>query len=123
MLCGTYVASRSLLNSLWRLSRPARLLGLAGLTSLAAHLLTGVADPFAFVWLGGTHTPYACRLLADQLLVNSRNGQARVSVESICHAIWWGHSHGMREPYRQDEIAPLQGRPIPNALNLQVALV
>src|SRR5215216_2365736 len=82
-LCGTFVASRSLLVSTWQLRRPTLLLGLAGLTRLAAHLLASVADSFALVRFRRTYTPDSCRLLADQLLINARNGQACVTVESI----------------------------------------
>src|SRR5919112_3813043 len=97
-LCGTFVASRLLLVSAWQLRRPALLLGLAGLAGLAAHLLAGVANPFALVRFRGTHTPNAGRLLTNQLLVDTDYGHARVAVESVGHAVRRGHSHRVREP-------------------------
>src|SRR5687768_622114 len=78
---------------------PILLLGLTGLTRLAAHLLTRVADAFAFVRFGRTNPPYACRLFANQLLVNTANGEARVSVESIRHALRRAHAHRVRKPH------------------------
>src|SRR5215203_265350 len=97
-LCGTFVASRSLLVSTWQLRRPTLLLGLAGLAGLAAHLFASVANPFALVRFRRTHTSDSCSLLTNQLLVNADNGHARVAVESVGHTVRRGHSHRVREP-------------------------
>src|SRR5687767_4833250 len=102
---------------------PVLLLGLTGLTRLAAHLLTRVADAFAFVRFGRANTPYACRLLTNQLLIDTDNGEARISVESIRDALRWAHPHRVREADRQDELATLERRPVADALDLQIALV
>src|SRR5215207_4190343 len=76
---------------------PALLLGLTGLTRLAAHVLTRIADAFALVRFGRTNTPYARRLLTYQLLIDADNGETRIPVESIRHALRRAHADRVRE--------------------------
>src|SRR5215217_3467153 len=71
---GTFVALKLLLISNWQQGRLLPLLGLARLARLAAHLLAGVANPFALVWLRWPHTPNSRCLLANQLLVDAGDG-------------------------------------------------
>src|SRR5215217_5899996 len=73
-LGGTFVALRLLLISNWQQGRLVALLGLARLTRLAAHLLAGVANPFALIWLRWPHTPNSRCLLANQLLIDAGDG-------------------------------------------------
>src|SRR5215203_3954215 len=98
-LCGTFVALRSLLISMWQHRYPLPLLRLAGLTRLAAYLLAGVADPLALIRFRRPHTPDACCLLTHQLLIDANNGESSVSIESVGHPFRRGHPHGVREPH------------------------
>src|SRR5918997_3219567 len=92
---------------------------LAGLADLAPDLLVAVADALALV---GLRRPYATDLrghLADALLVYPAHDDGRRVGDLELDALARLDQDGVREPYLQVHVAPLQRGPVTDARDLE----
>src|SRR5919112_274800 len=92
---------------------------LAGLADLAPDLLVAVADALALV---GLRRPYATDLrghLADALLVYPAHDDGRRVGDLELDALARLDQDGVREPYLQVHVAPLQRGPVADARDLE----
>src|SRR5438552_1295988 len=95
------------------------LTALAGLAGFAAHVFALVADPFALVWLGLADRPDVRCYLADELLVDPLDANARRALDVERDPRRRQHLNRVREAERQRERVSLLGDAVADTLDLQ----